>query len=129
MYRAPVGFIVLSACSFLCAGAMAIGLGYNSEDIGPGGRLALAATGALALVTAEALAFVRPWTFTASLAFAVSFVTMLFVVPESTDTSLVVMTIVAIPIVTALTFVYNGLRAIRAATPGPRQIAVPGPRP
>ena len=67
----------------------------------------------------------RPWAFTASLAFAASFVAMLFAVPHSIDNSLVMATVFVIPIAIALTFVYNGLRSIRAATPGTRRIRVP----
>ena len=131
MPRAPTGFIFLSACSFLCACAMAFGLTYGVADfsIGPAGRFGLAATGALALVTAEALAFVRPWAFSASLAFAASFVAMTFAVMSSVDDSLMVASVVAFPILIALLFVYNGLRPVRAVTPGPRRIGVPAPRP
>ena len=123
----PAGFVVLSGCSFLCACVMALGLADGVGDLAHplAGRFALAATGALALVTAEALFFVRRWAFSASLAFAVSLMATIFVVAQSVDISLVAATVVAIPVITALPFVYNGLRSVHAITPGPQRIRVP----
>jgi hypothetical protein len=106
---------------------MALGLADGVEDLAHplAGRFALAATGALALVTAEALAFVRPWAFSASLACAASLGATIFVVADSVDISLVIATVVVLPILTALMFVYNGLRSVPAITPGPQRIRVP----
>ena len=120
----PPGFVLLSVCFFLCACAMALGLADGELASGPASRFLLAATGALALVTAEALAFVRPWAFSASLAFAASFAAMAFVLASS-NVIIAITAIVAFPIVTALVFIYNGLRSVPAATPGSQRIRVP----
>jgi hypothetical protein len=79
----------------------------------------------MALVTAETLALVRPWAFSASFAFAVSFAATLFVIASSIDVFLVMATIAVLPVLIALLFVYNGLRSVPAITPGPRRIRVP----
>jgi uncharacterized membrane protein len=123
----PAGFVVLSGCSFLCACVMALGLADGVEDLAHplAGRFALATTGALALVTAEALFFVRPWAFSASLAFAASFAATILVTARSTDDFLVIATVVVVPVLIALMFVYNGLRSVRTITPGPQRIRVP----
>jgi hypothetical protein len=130
MHPRPPAFVFLSACFFLCACAMALGLADGELASGPASRFVLAATGALALVTAEALAFVRRWAFSASLAFAASFAATTFVLASSNDAGsnnaiIAIAAIAAFPIVTALVFIYNGLRSVPAATPGPRRIRVP----
>jgi hypothetical protein len=115
----PAAFGILAVCSFLCAcvvSAVLVG-GGGDVDPGMGGRFGLGVTGALALVTAESLWFVRPWAFGTSLAFAGSFVATLFVLADSIDVFLVMAAVVALPILVALIFVHNGLDPARTVTP------------
>jgi hypothetical protein len=121
----PPAFVFLSVCFFLCACAMALGLADEELASGPASRFVLAATGALALVTAEALAFVRRWAFSASLAFAASFAAAAFVLASSNDAIIAIAAIGFFPILTALVFIYNGLRSVPAITPGSQRIRVP----
>ena len=104
---------------------MALGLADGELASGPADRFVLAATGALALVTAEALAFVRRWAFSASLAFTASFAAAIFVLASSNDGIFAIAAIMALPILTALAFIYNGLRSVVTITPGPQRIRVP----
>jgi hypothetical protein len=104
----PAGFGFLTFCALLCALVMAAAL--TVPDIAPPGRFALGATGALALVTAEALAFVRPWAFGASLAFAGSFMAMIFVVLGTFEVDFIaLMAPAGLFILVALSIVRNGL--------------------
>ena len=121
----PAGFVFLTACAVLCAAVMALGLADADFASEPVSRFALAATGALALVTAEALALVRPWAYGASIALAGSFVAMVFVVAGSIEVSLAIACVVALPILSALSIVYNGLRPVPPVTHGPQRIRVP----
>jgi hypothetical protein len=122
----PAGFPFLSACALACACVMASLLAKLGGDA-LSGRFAVAATGALALVTAEALAFVRPWAFGASLAFAGAFFAAIFVTADSVDSFFVVATVTLIPVIIALAFVYNGLRSVHAIAHSapPARIRVP----
>jgi len=122
----PAGFLFLAWCALACACAMAVALGVS--DVPAPARFAVGATGALALVTAEALAFVRPWAFGASLAFAGSFIAMTFVAVHDVDMSLTISAPALLPILIALSIVYNGLVSISGATHAART-RVPRPNP
>jgi hypothetical protein len=129
----PAGFTFLTLCALLCACGMAWALAtLGGEEHLPAIRFAVAATGALALVTAEALAFVQPWAYGASLAFAGSFVAMLFVTLGDFSGGIATTALVALPIAIALSIVHNGL-ASRAATaqgvPRATPVPIPVPRP
>ena len=109
--KRPAGFGFLTFCCVACAILMATLLG---GDILPAymllpARMAIGATGALALVTAEALWRVRPWAFSASLAFAGTFEVMLFVVTGTLLGGLAMAGVAALFIVVALSIVHNGL--------------------
>lgn len=108
--KRPPGFGFLAVCSFLCAGAMAWLLQVAPDDI-PHPlvvRFAFGATGALALVTAEALWRVRRWAFSASLAFAGTFLVMPVAVTGRWE-AVVISGVSALFIAVALSIVYNGL--------------------
>jgi hypothetical protein len=122
----PVGFVFLAVCSFLCGLAMTVVLATAGNS--PSARFAAGATGALALVTAEALAFVRPWAFGASLAFAGSFIAMTFV-SLNVDVAWAITAVAILPILIALSMVYNGLRSVAGAAHVPQPTRVPAPRP
>jgi hypothetical protein len=121
----PAGFGFLTFCALLCAVAMATAL--TAPGIAPPGRFALGATGALALVTAEALAFVRPWAFGASLAFAGSFMAMILVVLGTVEVGFTaLMTPAGLFILIALSIVRNGLGAPLGTAQGtPRRRGFP----
>ena len=125
--RRPAGFGFLAGCALLCAGVMALGLadGGSDLDFPLVSRFALAATGALALVTAEALAFVRPWAYGASLALAGSFVATMFVLGGGYDVGFVMIGVSALPILIALSIVYNGMHPAPRIRPGPHPPRVP----
>src|SRR5687768_9691973 len=94
----PAGFTFLTVCAVLCACATAWALATaGDEQRLLASRFALGATGALALVTAEALVFVRPWAFGASLAFAGSFVALIFVTVRDVWPFMVMTALVALP--------------------------------
>jgi hypothetical protein len=116
--------VFLAACALLCALALAILLA-TGDDLPPV-RFALGATGALALVTAEALAFVRRWAFGASLAFAGSFVATIFVATHDVVVAVVGTCPTVLPILVALSVVHNGLAARPGTTQGnPRLRGLP----
>jgi hypothetical protein len=120
----PAGFVFLAACALLCALALAIMLATGDDP--PPVRFALGATGALALVTAEALVFVRPWGFGASLAFAGSFVATLFVATHDLVVGVVGTCPTILPILVALSVVHNGLAARPGTVQGnPRRHGLP----
>ncbi|MFL5541529.1 MAG: hypothetical protein ACJ8J0_21255, partial [Longimicrobiaceae bacterium] len=96
----PAGFVFLTVCALACACVMAAALA--APDFPPVARFSLAATGALALVVAEALAFVRPWAFGASIAFAGTFIAMLFVVTLDAEALIFLVCITAFFILVAL---------------------------
>jgi|SRR5215218_834352 len=118
----PAGFVFLTGCALVCACVMAAALALSGTETGAplAARFALGATGALALVTAEALAFVRPWAFGASLAFAGSFIAMTFVSVHDLDVSLATSAPALLPILVALSIVYNGLDSVSRMAHGPR---------
>jgi len=101
--------VFLAACALVCALVLAVMLAASDDR--PPVRFALGATGALGLVTAEALALVRPWAFGASLAFAGSFVATLFVGTHDVVVAVVGTCLTLLPIVVALSIVHNGLDA------------------
>jgi hypothetical protein len=103
----PAGFGFLGFCALLCALAMAAAL--TIAGVAPPARFALGATGALALVTAEALAFTRPWAFGASLAFAGSFVAMVFVAVHDVAVAMAIAATALLPILVALSIIHNGV--------------------
>jgi hypothetical protein len=103
----PVGFGFLALCALACACVMAAALA--APGVPPVARFALGATGALALVTAEALAFARPWAFSGSIAFAGTFIAMLFVVTLDAEEFIILVCITAFFILVALSIVYNGM--------------------
>jgi hypothetical protein len=120
----PAGFVFLAVCALLCALALAILLATGDEL--PRVRFALGATGALALVTAEALAYVRPWAFGASLAFAGSFVALVFVATHDFVVGVVGTCPTILPILVALSVVHNGLAAHPGTAQGkPRRNGLP----
>ena len=107
----PACFGFLAFCSVACAILMAKLLGDNqlpAYRLFPA-RMAVGATGALALVTAEALWRVRPWAFSASLAFAGTFVVTLFVLTGTLLSGLLASLVALLFIAIALSIVYNGL--------------------
>ena len=118
----PSGFGFLAFCSVTCAVVMALLLGGSDlpSDVLFPARMAVGATGALALVTAEALWRVRPWAFSASLAFAGTFVVMLFVVSGSLAGGFVASSVAALFIAVALSIVYTGLFPNRTSVRVPR---------
>lgn len=106
----PAGFVFLAVCALAsaCVMAAALGLGHGPPPV----RFALGATGALALVVAEALAFVRPWAFGASLAFAGTFIAMLLVVSGDMTVFIILGSLSAFFILLALSIVYNGTHSV-----------------
>ena len=108
--KRPTGFGFLAVCSLLCAGAMGSLLAMIPDDVPHllAARFALGATGALALVTAEALWRVRPWAFGASLAFGGVFVVMPVAVTGMWE-AIVVSALPALFILAALSIVHRGL--------------------
>jgi hypothetical protein len=123
----PTGFTFLTACALLCACAMAWALALvgDGEGVSLPLRLALGTTGALALVTSEALAFVRPWAYRASVAFALSFIAMILVMGGGIEFTLVMAAILLMPILIALSIVWNGLQPTPVAAPGRRLPGAP----
>ncbi|MFL5539978.1 MAG: hypothetical protein ACJ8J0_13350 [Longimicrobiaceae bacterium] len=114
----PAGFLFLTFCAFFCACLMAVALALPEVSLAE--RFAYGATGALALVVAEALAFVRPWAFGASIALAGTFIATLFVVTADLEVFLVFSVIAGLFIVIALAFVYEGMNPA-PAVPGTRR--------
>lgn len=108
----PAGFGFLCACSLIAAVAMALLLSEEPLDVTPAARLAMACTGALALVTAEALAYVRRWAFGASLAFAGVFPVMTMLVSGSVIGSVGMWGPGAVFAVFALAVVHEGLESV-----------------
>lgn len=118
--KRPAGFGFLTICSLLCAGVMALLLGTIPDDVPHvlAMRFAIGATGALALVTSEALWRVRPWGYSASIAFAGSFVVMPIVLDPSWS-AVAFSGVAALFIVVALSIVYRGF------FPDPTLVRVP----
>ena len=118
--KRPAGFGFLTVCSLLCAGVMAWMLGVFPDDIPlvVASRFAVGVTGALAMVTAEALWRVRPWAFSASVAFAGSFVLMPIVVTKAWE-AVAFSGVAGLFIVVALGIVHRGL------FPNPTLVRVP----
>lgn len=85
-------------------------------------RMFAGVAGALALLTAEALWFVRPWAFRASLAFAGMLVVFVFALVGSSRDGLGLAAFALMFIGVSLRAVHRGLRA------GPT-IRIPAPRP
>lgn len=115
-------------CALLSAGGCALALAQASIDGVPvflPGRMAVAATGALALVTAEALAFVRPWAFSASVAFAGTFLAMIVVVGKGAVEAFGACGPVGLFALVALAIVHNGLNSVSTPRPMPRRRAAP----
>lgn len=123
----PVGFGFLTVCALLSAGGCGIALASSTgEPVFLPGRMAVAMTGALALVTAEALAFVRPWAFSASVAFAGTFIVMpLVAVWDEIDVGITMSSGVALFALVALSIVHNGLDSVSTPRPVPRRRAAP----
>lgn len=124
----PDGFGLYAFCSCVCAGCMALLLTDVMLYPGPSlpGRLAIGATGAFGLVTAEALWFVRRWAFPASLAFAGAFVAMLFVA----GVVMADLTIGFMLAIVVLIFLFPALVKVRAGIASRYTGApVPAPRP
>ena len=119
----PAGFGFLAVCAFGFALLMAAFLA-NTAHVGDllVDRMIVGVTGALGLLTAEALWFVRGWAFRASLAFAGMFVVILFAMMDSSLAGLVMVGGSLLCLALALRVVYLGLRA------GPT-IHIPAPRP
>jgi len=69
----PAGFRFLAVCALLCAAAMAPELMRPPPEDTELRRLMAAVIAVLSLVTAEALAFVRPWASRATVALAAAF--------------------------------------------------------
>ncbi|MFL5381614.1 MAG: hypothetical protein ACJ8GN_03745 [Longimicrobiaceae bacterium] len=113
----PDGFGFLAMCALACACVMAGSLGLGSGGPPPV-RFAVGATGALALVTAEALAYVRPWAFGASLAFAGTFFALLGVMVPYIEAIAVLAVMAGIFILIALVIVFRGMCSL--STPAPR---------
>ena len=115
----PPGFVFLTVCALACAVMMAAVLDLDGKP--PAVRFAVGATGALALVVAEALACVRPWAFGASVAFAGTFIAMLITV-SIPDTGAVVglVSVAMLFIVVALSIVHHGMNPA-PAVPGMRR--------
>jgi len=114
----PAGFGFLTVCALACAVLMAAAL--DLDDGSPMVRFAVGATGALALVVAEALACVRPWAFGASIAFAGTFIAMLVVVLRDLEGVVIAVGMTAMFILVALSIVYNGVHHVPPA-PGMRR--------
>lgn len=108
----PAGFGFLAVCCFAFALLMAA---FLADDAHVGDllvdRMIVGVTGALGLLTAEALWFVRRWAFRASLAFAGVFVVILFALMDSSPAGLVMMAASLLCLGLALRVVYQGLRA------------------
>lgn len=121
----PAGFRFLCACALLCACMMAWGLASSDAVVlfGPPGRLAVAATGALALVTAEALAFGRPWVFRASVAFALAFLAMIAVITRSLELTVMFGGVSGLFILVALGIVSHGVDVLNGRAPGAPRVA------
>jgi hypothetical protein len=119
----PTGFVFLCVCALLCAAVMGWLLtGDAAAHTTMPGRLAIAATGALALVTAEALAFVRPWAYRASIAFGVAFVVRVAVL---TDRFVMAAAACAAPLV----FIIIALGIVRRGLPAAPAQRIPRPLP
>ena len=69
----PPGFRFLAVCALLCAAAMIVPLLRRVPPDGQLDRVMVVVIALLALITAEALAFVRPWAFRATVALASAF--------------------------------------------------------
>ena len=108
----PAGFGFLAICCFAFALLMAAFLA-DTARIGDlvVDRMIAGVTGALGLLTAEALWFVRRWAFRASLAFAGMFGVILFAVMGSSLAGLALVACLVIVIAIALRVVHNGLHA------------------
>lgn len=116
----PAGFVFLAVCSLACAVVMAfvLGLGGGTPPI----HFAMGATGALALVVAEALAFVRPWAFGASIAFGGTFIAMLVVVAMSNAAAMLrPVAIAGLFVLFALAIVYRGMDSLSTTAPAHRR--------
>jgi hypothetical protein len=113
----PDGFLFLATCALGCACVMAgvLGLGNGGPPLV---RFAVGTTGALALVTAEALACVRPWAFGASLAFGGMFIALLGVWVSYTERVAVLAVVAGLFVLIALVMVYRGMESL--STPAPR---------
>lgn len=119
----PAGFGFLAICCFAFALLMAAFLA-DTARIGDlvVDRMIAGVTGALGLLTAEALWFVRRWAFRASLAFAGMFVVILFAMLDVSLAGIALMAGMLLVVAIALRAVHHGLHA--APT-----IPIPAPRP
>ena len=123
----PEGFGFFALCALACACFMAVLLsrGTLHQHYLPLQRLAVGATGALALVAAEAIWCVRRWAFPASAALAAMFMVMLFLVLGDLTAGF----IVSIP---SLLLIASGLVTVRkgiAASLSGIHVPVPAARP
>jgi hypothetical protein len=85
-YSPPGGFFALGACALTFGAVLAMILA-NGMLSSPGelpARAAVAVTGVLAFVAAEALFFTRPWAYRASAALAASYGAMMLIVAAET---------------------------------------------
>jgi hypothetical protein len=117
----PAGFGFLAICCFAFALLMAAFLA-DTARIGDlvVDRMIAGVTGALGLLAAEALWFVRRWAFRASLAFAGMFVMILLAMMHSSLAELAMVACLMVVIAIALKVVYQGLHA-------PSTIRIPAP--
>lgn len=108
----PAGFGFLAICCFAFALLMAAFLA-DTARIGDlvVDRMIAGVTGALGLLAAEALWFVRRWAFRASLAFAGMFVVILFAMLDTSLAGIAVLAGMLLATAIALKVVYQGLHA------------------
>jgi hypothetical protein len=123
----PAGFGFFTVCALLTACGCAFALAVNDGlPVFLPGRMAVAATGALALVTAEALARVRPWAFSASVAFAGTFIVMLLLAArDEIDVGIAMSGGVGLFALVALSIVHNGLGSVYGPRPVSRRYPAP----
>ena len=123
VHTRPASFGFLAVCCFVFAMLMAA---FLADDAHVGellvDRVIVGVSGALGLLTAEALWFVRRWAFRASLAFAGMLAVILFAMMDSSLAGLALVAGSLLCLAIALRVVYHGLHA------GPT-IRIPVPRP
>lgn len=120
----PAGFGFLAICCFAFALLMAAFLAHTARigDLIVDRMIAgvTGALGALGLLAAEALWFVRRWAFRASLAFAGMFVVIIFAMLDTSLAGIAVLAGMLLATAIALKVVYQGLHAaLTIRTPAP----------